>query len=95
MTPDHGQAISPGRSGEVRGFYVGNDRFSRGAASHGPCVRLGKAMYPDFANPRYGGDFTGGTLLTPDEADELGQHLRNCAAWARAQARVDGHEDMP
>ena len=57
-------------------------------------VRYGSRYYPDYAAPHptaWDGNH-GGRFLTPDEADELAEHLRRVAAWARAQNALDAHD---
>lgn len=79
----------PGRQGMAgdRQFGCRNDQGGLLRENWG--VRVGSVGYPDYI---FGtGGFTGGYLLSPDEADALAEHLHRCAAWARAQQIVGGH----
>lgn len=103
------ESTVPGRTGDVRCMAVSNarrsvpvDRTREGqrifATRYAPGewgVRLGTRHYPDYATPhptRWDGQH-GGRYLSPDEADELAEHLRRAAAWARAQELVKEHAD--
>ena len=93
----------PGHAGVVTYVCVSNARRvvrvedDHGIKGYGPGewgVRMGSRYYPDYATPHptaWDG-MHGGHYMTPNEADELAEHLRRCAAWARAQELVAGHD---
>lgn len=85
ITPD--LVHYPGRIGVVETLVACNAKGGRDGSWY---VRTGTSMYPDYAHPDFGGGYTGGRLLTPDQADEYANHLRRCAAWARAQRILEG-----
>jgi hypothetical protein len=85
---------------EVRGLVARNDRRQdwgqrrdsdgfihqgRGEPVGEWGVRFGSVQHPDYAHPTYGGGYTGGRILSPDDAEALAAALIECAAWARAQ----------
>ena len=95
----------PGRIGIVRGKAVSNARRTVRVEQPGIItprytsgewgVRLGSQYYPDYATShptRWDGQHSG-TFLTPEEADELAEHLRRSAAWARAQNGLQEYDD--
>jgi len=91
---------TPGRTGAVRSFVTSNARRT---------VCVDDTVTPQRYAPaewgvRFGDSYATphptlwdgmhqGTYLTPDEADEMAEHLRRSAAWARAQNLVQGHDD--
>lgn len=80
--------VKPGRVGKVRGFLVSN---ARQTTSRLWGVRFGSQFYPNYAtqHPTAWDGSHGGTYLTPDEADEMAEYLKRCAAWARAQQALE------
>lgn len=81
---------SPGRCGVVATQIASNARHIR-TGTWG--VRFGSRYYPDYATPHpttWDGMHKG-AFLTADEADEMAEHLRRAAAWARAQNVLTPH----
>lgn len=70
-------------------------RFAKGARVEGFGVRIGTAQYPDYAWPDFGGDYTGGRMMSIEEAEAYADQIKKAAAWSRAQNTLEATSPCP